>query len=279
MGTNHLLDTQMLLEVFDSTEVGLLMVNHTGEMIWFNNYFRRLLSLKKHTLAQYAQQNCQTISFLQNLIKDQDYITLYEKNGEIRQLYHLQKEFCSADNNKITMHYYYDRSRELSLKSDLCLLRDKLIDNQFRDPITGLLNLKAFKLVMEPQIARCRRYGSPLTAIAMRQTYCEDPSNLDKHAEHVRKISEILTDSVRWADQMHYDNQGIFCLLLPETYANDAHALVKKISAKLTVFTWLKSLFFGATEWNKKDSLDTFMRRAKLALESGIKENKNLYFL
>lgn len=279
MSISTALPNQLLSSILDSLETGVLVLNQTGEIVWFNDYFRQLLTLKDSTVSQYEQQQLQDTSFLQNLIRNQEFITLYDSKGDARQLFHLQQSLLDEKETPFTVHYYYDRSRETALKSNLCLMRDKLIDSQFRDPITGFLNIKAFKLVMEPQIARCRRYRTPLTTVTLQLAYVNEPDNLDQHADHIRKTSQVLKDCVRWADQMHYDSQGIFSLVLPETHASDAQVLADKIESRLLTFQWLKSVNFGATEWVKTDTLNTFMRRAKLALESSIQQNLKISIL
>jgi len=246
-----------------------LIIEENDKILWFNQYIQNVLQLS-HNKIELLPKDSFSYSLLLKLTNGSDEIKL-EYTDKPPQLFNRHTHSLKIDNNKIyQIHYLNNHSSESFLRDDLKLLRDQLLECNFRDTMTGLLSEKAFHLVLEPQIARCRRYHNPLAAIAIQLTFSSDQGNVNLHAEHIRISSHKLRELIRWADQLHYNTNNIFTIILPETSAVDASALIAKIESQLNSYPWLQLVTFGITEWTKTDTLHSFLKRTSLALETAV---------
>jgi diguanylate cyclase (GGDEF)-like protein len=144
-------------------------------------------------------------------------------------------------------------------------LQAELRAQSLTDESTGLLNPRGVMLALEPQVARSRRYQSPM-AIIMMEACAEQAS-----AQVQRAVSRLLKDQLRWADIIGYSGQGEFILVLPETSRDDALKLADKLSAHLQELPMAPAdtpqPCYGVTEWRKSDSAATLLQRATTALQ------------
>ncbi|HEY9150326.1 MAG TPA: PAS domain-containing protein [Gammaproteobacteria bacterium] len=144
-------------------------------------------------------------------------------------------------------------------------LREELRAQSLTDAHTGLFNTRGVTLALEPQVARSRRYSSPM-AVIMMEAGAEPAS-----AETQRVVARLLKDQLRWADIIGCSEQGEFILVLPETSRDDALKLADKLSAHLRGPDGdsVPELWpcYGVTEWRKSDSATTLLQRAASALQ------------
>ena len=148
---------------------------------------------------------------------------------------------------------------------ELRALRAELRAQSLTDPDTGLLNLRGVTLSLEPQVARSRRYQSPMAVIMM------EAGAESGNADIRRQVAHLLKDQLRWADVIGCGEQGEFILVLPETSRDDALKLADKLSGHLHApggepadGLWP---CYGVTEWRKSDTATTLLQRAASALQ------------
>ncbi|MFN2337637.1 MAG: GGDEF domain-containing protein [Gammaproteobacteria bacterium] len=149
--------------------------------------------------------------------------------------------------------------------SEMQGLREELRAQSLTDAHTGLFNTRGVTLALEPQVARSRRYNSPMAVIMMEAG--AEPTSVDTR----RAVARLLKDQLRWADIIGCSEQGEFILVLPETSRDDALKLADKLSAHLRGPDGesVSELWpcYGVTEWRKSDSATTLLQRATSALQ------------
>ena len=142
------------------------------------------------------------------------------------------------------------------------------------DEFTGLLNPRGVTLALEPQVARSRRYSSPM-AVMMLEAGAEATSPQLRLA-----VSRLLKDQLRWADIIGCTEQHEFILVLPETSRDDALKLADKLSKHLQELVAAPdqalSSCYGVTEWRKSDSAATLLQRAATALQQARDEQQGM---
>jgi len=266
-----------LFEILNDLQQAIVLTNSKNNVIWFNLAIAKLFNLQEIKADSSNRDQIDTSAITHILNSGEDIEIVF--NSQTLSFSHSQKEMLHGSDENLTIHYLHDQTKEKSLTQDLTVLRDQVMASQFRDPITGLLSERAFYLILEPQLARSRRYHNPLSIIAMQFHFAQDPDNIDRHAEHVRIASQQLKEVMRWADQLHYDSHGKFLIVLPETLANEVDPLIDKIDSKLICLPWLSSISYGITQWMETDSLGSLLKRANLALESSIQQNQKIFKL
>ncbi|MCK5481064.1 MAG: diguanylate cyclase, partial [Gammaproteobacteria bacterium] len=130
--------------------------------------------------------------------------------------------------------------------------------------LTGLLSRNGILVSLEPLVARCRRYSSPLSVIVMSVDTGQEIDTV------LRRLSFLLKDQTRWADLVGCNNARDFILVLQETTRDSALQLVEKLSARLasmnagTADPILAS--YGIAQCKKSDDAASLLERAESAL-------------
>ncbi|CAB5087985.1 Two-component system sensor histidine kinase [Olavius algarvensis associated proteobacterium Delta 3] len=126
---------------------------------------------------------------------------------------------------------------QLGIKLSLCLsnvtAHEKLRYLAYRDVLTGLLNRRVVKNILEREFARSRRYQSPLSIAfldlndfkGINDTYGHEVGDLV-----LMRIGDILTQLSRESDAVARYAGDEFVVILPETSKLNAEALMKRVS-------------------------------------------------
>lgn len=156
--------------------------------------------------------------------------------------------------------------------SEIQGLREEVRAQSLTDARTGLLNPRGVTLALEPQVARSRRYGSPMAVIVMEAG--TDPAAGDAQ----RTVARVLKDQLRWADIIGCSEQGEFILVLPETNRDDALKLADKLSGHLRGPDAKDGHWpcYGVTEWRKSDNATTLLERATAALQQAREAHQDM---
>lgn len=162
--------------------------------------------------------------------------------------------------------FFVDCTAEAELRASNRRLAEELRHTTLTDPVTGLLNERGVSLALEPQIARCRRYNSPLSVIVMQ---IDAPA--PRH-EVLLEVARLLKDQLRWADLIGCSDHRLFLLVLPETTEDAALRLTEKLRMLLAdlgrrIFDGIDiPSTYGLAGWRKSDTASTLMARANGAL-------------
>jgi len=168
--------------------------------------------------------------------------------------------------------FFIDISKHVHLQRAHNTINEELRQQTLTDSLTGLLNQRGVMLALEPQVARSRRYNSPISVIMMDiQTILERESVLVH-------IARLLKDQLRWADLIGCNEQHEFILVLPETLPEAALKLADKLEQGLQQLVRKEfaeqavSTCYGITGWRKSDNATTLLKRASMALSEAQSE-------
>ncbi len=102
------------------------------------------------------------------------------------------------------------------------------IINNAPERVPGVLFGDALRHVVDVEIARSRRYGSPF--VLLRVGLAAEPVS----AEIRRKLAGALRAATRWADTVGAEDDGTLIVILRETDAQGAAAVVSKVQARVS---------------------------------------------
>lgn len=137
------------------------------------------------------------------------------------------------------------------------------------EPVSGLLNAQALAASLEPLVTRSRRYDNPLSVVTMTITNLTGAGDADKV---IVAVSQLLRDQLRWADMIGRNTDGDFVFVLPETDADAAGALTKKIAVQLDGLAipaapgFRPQARFGIAQWARGDDTALLLKRSAEAL-------------
>lgn len=104
------------------------------------------------------------------------------------------------------------------------------------DPLTQLPNRRAFFEMLASENARARRYGSPLTLAYIDVDHFKNINDRFGHLAGDKLLAaaaETMQNNVRQVDRVARIGGDEFAVLLPETPANSAEAVLRKLLAVL----------------------------------------------
>jgi len=173
----------------------------------------------------------------------------------------------TGGDDPLEIRYFIDITRQITLEQSQQALREELREQTLTDALTGLLNQRGVILALEPQVARSRRYNSPISVVVIDVHASEDQDALRK------QVARLLKDQLRWADLVGCDKKQAFLLVLPETGEESALKLAEKLRARIDELAQrdfsgsTPSILYGVTGWRRTDNAATLLRRANQALE------------
>ena len=134
------------------------------------------------------------------------------------------------------------------------------------DPSSGLLDRASIAKMLETEVSRSRRYANPLSVLVVRLAASEHRSQT---ADPVSALGRTLEEETRWADRIGRWDARDLLLVLPETTAVAARALVAKLEQRLGQEPPPCSVIFGVAEWMKGDDESRLATRAFESLTDG----------
>jgi diguanylate cyclase (GGDEF)-like protein len=108
------------------------------------------------------------------------------------------------------------------------------------DVLTGLLNRRVLFERMETELARCRRYGTPLSVVMIDLDHFKRINDTHGHAAGdtvLRNVGALLAASVRTVDIAARYGGEEMCILLPQTGLQGALAFAEALRSKLSAQT------------------------------------------
>ena len=143
------------------------------------------------------------------------------------------------------------------------------------DPTSGLLDRATIAKALENEVSRSRRYANPLSVLAVRVAVPDlktgskaDPKADPERANALGEFGRVLKEETRWADRIGRWDAWDLLLVLPETGADAALALIAKLEQRLATETAaVYGVTFGLAEWTKGDDVSLLASRAFQSLE------------
>jgi diguanylate cyclase (GGDEF)-like protein len=161
-------------------------------------------------------------------------------------------------------HPYWDTLMNLGMfifivfiLSEVRALYERERDLSRTDPLTGLLNRRAFIEALERESARHRRFPRPLTLAYLDIDNFKGINDAHGHAAGDKLLIAVagaMTSSVRDVDSVGRLGGDEFAILMPETDAVASKAAMKKVQAKLREATserWPVTFSIGMMTFEK----------------------------
>ncbi len=199
---------------------------------------------------------------------------------------HNLEEQAERDKNKWELTCLMQTIKEMELES--IELKAKLAAAQKRaiyDSLTGLPNRQAFEERLVHEIARAKRYGTPLSLAVWDIDYFKNINDTYGHRSGDKAlviIAKLLSRYCRETDFVARFGGEEFVTLLPETNVDDALSVVDKLR-KIVEKCGFKAngdnisitLSCGLTQFLESDSSDSFFVRADGAMYQAKQGGRN----
>lgn len=118
------------------------------------------------------------------------------------------------------------------LASDIISAKRKIIHLSQTDELTGLLNMRAFNLMLEKELVRARRYRDPFTVIMVDIDGLKGINDRHGHSAGtrlIRSVSETLKGTVRQSDVVARYGGDEFVILMYRTNNETASLCAERI--------------------------------------------------
>jgi diguanylate cyclase (GGDEF)-like protein len=155
-----------------------------------------------------------------------------------------------------------------------------------KDFLTDIANSRAFYETAEKEIARCRRYGEPITLLYLD---CDNFKDINDRFGHktgdqlLQTVAGTLSRTIRSVDTAARLGGDEFGILMPETDLQSAQEMLSRIRSQLggamEKFRWPVTFSFGVATFKTSPSSVDEMIRAADRLMYQVKENGKNAFL
>ncbi len=264
------LSAKLSLAIIDHCPLPVLVLDNEGRVNCYNQAFERLVGGERASALR--GQDFSTLSGhpARDLLGLDDTVLLSDQTG-----HHRQFEIHRVDipeENQFQARFYVDISKQVELKLAHETLNKELKQHVLTDSVTGLLNQRGILLALEPQVARSRRYNSPISVIMVSMDM-----NDEKEGALIL-IAQLLKDQLRWADLVGCNDNHEFILVLPETSSEAASRLGAKLAQQIHKVILESSahkdttVVYGVADWRKSDTATTLVNRASIALSQARSE-------
>jgi len=186
----------------------------------------------------------------------------------------------------VSTRFYRLRRRQFLARVELERVRDELHVMATVDSLTGILNRRRFLEIAEQELERARRYGRPLSIIAIDLDHFKDVNDRLGHAagdDVLASLARVLQDQTRRQDVVGRIGGEEFAVILPEASREEAVELAERVRAHLRSVTVAASgialtvtASLGVAELLPADrSASETLRRADQALYQAKRQGRN----
>jgi len=249
--------------------IGIMVLDADNKVEWINPTLATMINMGADEILGKSREDVDALE-LQLLFSEQANIYIPPLHGHDE--HWLQRDSVHSGGKQIL--YYRDVSQEHHLERERNRLESIVIESTTNDAVTGLLNRRGVIQRLEPQIARCRRYETPLSIIMFNVRTLLDGVDGSLGEQALLELAQLVKDYVRWADMVGHENEGEFLMVLPEPSLAGAQELAERL-AKVIEETNLSGLpdevsvnvTMGLSEWRKNDNITSLMQRITDALD------------
>ena len=118
------------------------------------------------------------------------------------------------------------------LASDIIAAKHKIAQLSQTDDLTGLLNMRAFNILLDKEVASANRYGTPVTIIMVDVDGLKDINDSYGHtvgSRMIQTVSTALKQCVRSSDVLARLGGDEFIILLSQSGASAAKTIAERI--------------------------------------------------
>ena len=161
-------------------------------------------------------------------------------------------------------------------------LEKELKDQAIRDPLTGLYNRRFLDKVLKNEEERVKRYGG---AVALLMIDLDDFKRINDNYSHLvgdkvlRKVSKVLSETVRGADTLVRYGGDEFLIFMPE-FEDNINRIVRRIKREISKWNNCSGLIqeeleltIGTAVWNSPETRD--IEEALKEADNAMYEHKN----
>jgi diguanylate cyclase (GGDEF)-like protein/PAS domain S-box-containing protein len=176
-------------------------------------------------------------------------------------------------------------------KLAFCIVRDiserKRVEEQIRrfattDSLTGIANRREFTRIVESEIDRVKRYGTPLSLIMYDLDHFKrvnDTFGHDVGDDVLQTVSRLVKENIRSVDVTGRWGGEEFMVLLPQTDLDSANKVAEKLRQAIELHRFNKvgqvTASFGLTQFVPEDDIELLTKRVDEALYQAKKRGRN----
>ena len=177
--------------------------------------------------------------------------------------------------------FFHDRTNQM-------IMEGKLHKLSITDGLTNLFNQRHFHSCLADEIERVVRYNSPLSLISFDLDRFKDCNDRLGHLEGdnvLRRLGNLLNDTIRSTDKGFRYGGDEFFVLLPETNLDQAIIVAEKIclmfndswpfDTSRTAALSRVTLSMGVVQWKDETSGEALMKRADVAMYNAKNQGGN----
>jgi len=258
-----ILSPNQALAIVDNCPIPVLVLDKRGCLVSYNRAFEQLVgSAEAGKLRQRDIGTLETHPAYRLFSNDES--AHWTDRSDVQHHFRIVRASL-PDPEYAEVRFLVNIDTQVELEQAHQRLNSELEQHKLTDSITGLLNQRGIMLALEPQVARSRRYNSPMSVIML-----DVQTNGDRNSV-LTTVTRLLKDQLRWADLIGCTDQHEFILVLPETASAAAFKLADKLKQRLLGLANISPeqaicSFYGVTEWLKTDNATTLLSRAAVAL-------------
>ena len=256
----HDISLKQALKLLDMAPQPMLLLEESGTVRGFNSAFRALVGEEAGDASDLSLDP----GLLQPLLGTSTVVNWIMPGGDERWLAIDVLEVPELPG--MQARFYPDITEKLRLRHERDALEEELEQQTLHDRENpGLLSRRGLLVSLAPLVARCRRYNSPLSIIALT---AHGAANTP--ATMLADITSLLRDQTRWADLLGRNSDAAFILVLQETTRDAALEMVEKLAGHIDRMnedsTSVITACYGITECQKHDDAEALLERAEQAL-------------
>jgi GGDEF domain-containing protein len=257
------LTREVAVALLDDCSLPVLLLDDSGAIRAWNRAFAGLTGVATEA-GHAAFEDLRKDGLLGPLVGQATLVNWIMPDGDERWLAVESVVLLAADGGMA--RFYHDVTEKLRLRQERDACFTELRRHALKDEmLSSLMNRRGVLHLLDPLVARCRRYDSPLSVIAM---------GIEAHEERrtlLVTVGHLLRDQTRWADLLGCNDDHDFLLVLQETTRDSALGLVDKLSphlARLSVgVTSPVNACYGITHCQRDDDPESLIERAERALD------------
>lgn len=242
----------------------LLVLDGQGRVISYNGAFEQLVGAAQAAELQTDQFTTLSDHPLRTLLNKASSVCWTDSGG--RTHYFAIHQTKLPGNSHTQARFFVNIHRQVELEQANGTLNNGSREHILTDEVTGLLNHCGVMLALEPQVARSRRYNSPMSVIMM-DVHCDGQAQ-----STLRQVARVLKQQLRGADLVGCSNNREFILVLPDTSAQEALNLADKLTHQLQALARERgdsqqlTTHYEVTAWHMNDDAASLLKRAAMAL-------------
>lgn len=152
-------------------------------------------------------------------------------------------------------------------------VRKKLEYESSHDPLTCLYNRRSYDNVIGSELARSKRYNSPMSLILFDIDYFKNINDKYGHKtgdQVLINLAKVTTESIRGTDSTFRIGGEEFAIISPETKAEEAFKLAEKVRNRIENYSFETvdkvTISLGVAEFHQNVTKDNLYNQADQAL-------------